>query len=285
MSTRPVPTMLDSWPGVTDLVGSYKHILHVLWSSPAPLVSVLGVGGPGIIERLTGATRLDEPVVLEALRELDRRRLVVFDEETREVAIRRWCQFHQFKGRWASAAAQAFTLVASAKIKGVLVKEEGVKSIFPEKSIKSSPNSNCNNNSMYLYKQKQDGSPPSCAAAPGKKFSKSRAGVICWNDEDRQTALGLERKHGLDQVKEVVAELEQEGVEPFPSRVTKAILNLNSTAGGIALPSVWWQSEEATLAAGDILGILPRPGESMEQYRSRIRQEQERVKKMDMEPA
>ena len=72
MSTRPVPTNLDSWPGVTDLVGSYKHMLHVLWSSPPSLVNVVGVGRPGVIERLTGATRLDEPVVLEALRELDR---------------------------------------------------------------------------------------------------------------------------------------------------------------------------------------------------------------------
>ncbi len=281
MSTRPVPTNLDSWPGVTDLVVSYKHILHVLWSSPSSLVNVIGVGGPGIIERLTGATRLDEPVILEALRELDRRRLVVLDEDTREVAIRRWCAFHKFKGRWASAAAQAFGMVASAKIKGVLVKDEGVKGVFPEKSMQSSANSNCNNNSMYLYKQKHGGSPPPGAAAPARKFNKSKAGMYCWNEEDRLAALDLEGKYGMDEVRGAVEGLEQEGVEPFPSRVAKALLNLQSSNAGPALPPSWWASEEGTLRAGQVLGLSPRPGELMEQYRKRIREEEERCKRDD----
>lgn len=139
MSTRPVPTNLDSWPGVTDLVGSYKHILHVLWSSPPSLVNVVGVGRPGVIERLTGATRLDEPVVLEALRELDRRGLVALDEGTREVGIRRWCAYHKFVGRWAKEALRAYGQIESAKIKGIWVAQEGVKALFPAKSNNSSP--------------------------------------------------------------------------------------------------------------------------------------------------
>lgn len=146
MSTRPVPTNLDGWPGVTDLVVSYKHLLHVLWSSPSGLVSVIGVGRPGIIEHLTGAARQDEPVVIEALRELHRRGLVVLDEETREVAVRRWCRFHKFPGRWAVQARSAFDKIESAVIRGVLVKLEGVNAIFPEKSKAESPNSNSNSN-------------------------------------------------------------------------------------------------------------------------------------------
>lgn len=137
--TRPVPTNLDSWPGVTDLVIEYKHILYVLWSSPPHLVSVVGVGQAGIIERLCGCTRLDEPVVVEALRELDRRGLVSLDEQTREVGIRRWCAFHKFAGRWAAAAADAYEEIASPKIKGIWAKDEGVKALFPAKSNNSSP--------------------------------------------------------------------------------------------------------------------------------------------------
>lgn len=139
MSTRPVPTNLDSWPRVVDLLLSQKYFLHVLWSSDSKVMSVIGVGRPGIIERLCGASRLDEPVVLEALRELDRRGLVVLDEVTREVAIRGWVRFHKFKGRWAEVAEVAFEEVQSTRIKAVLVQQEGLKAIFPKKSDASPP--------------------------------------------------------------------------------------------------------------------------------------------------
>ncbi|MEW5892467.1 MAG: hypothetical protein AB1697_04950 [Pseudomonadota bacterium] len=176
--TRPTPTNLDFWPGVTDLVNDYKHLLHVLWSSPPQVVDVLGVGRPGVIERLCGATRLDEPVVLDALRELDRRRLVALDEETREVAIRRWTAFHKFSGRWAKAAQDAYGKIASAKIKAILVKEEGVKSIFPLESKGTPPNSNTNinNNPTPPSPRSQAGGidPPGGGSGVGRGESKSR---------------------------------------------------------------------------------------------------------------
>lgn len=146
MSTRPVPTNLDNWPGVTDLVISYKHLLYVLWSSPGQIVSVIGVGRPGIIERLCGASRLDEPVVLEALRELHRRGLVHLDERTREVAIRRWCRFHRFDAKWARAVETARQEIESDEIKAVLNRHEGVNDLFPLKSKCASPNTNVNVN-------------------------------------------------------------------------------------------------------------------------------------------
>ena len=140
MSTRPVPTNLSGWPGVTDLVITYKYILYVLWSSPSGLMSIIGVGRAGILEHICGATRLDEPVVLEALRELHRRGLVVLDEDTREVAVRRWCRFHKFGGKWIAPARSAFEKIESAVIRSVLVKQEGVNSIFPSKSKVEVPN-------------------------------------------------------------------------------------------------------------------------------------------------
>lgn len=175
--TRPVPTNLDSWPGVADLVNDYKHMLHVLWSSPSDLVGVVGVGKPGIIERLCSATNYKEPVILEALREFERRRLVVLDEDTREVAIRGWVRYHKFAGRWAQAAQQAYNKIVSAKIKAVLVKDEGVKSIFPEKSKCQSPNTNHNSNinptPLTPRPQAGDADPPGGGSEEGEEDRES----------------------------------------------------------------------------------------------------------------
>jgi len=168
--TRPVPTSLANWAGVSDLLPDFKLLLFLLWSSPSPLVSVIGVGGPGTIERLTSSTRFDEPVVLEALRELDRRGLVVLDEETREVAIRRWVKFHNFTGRWAKVAEESFGQVQSAKIKSVLVQQEGLKAIFPTKSTPQTPNSNSNSNSNKEIPPERGG-----GAAPPPNAREARA--------------------------------------------------------------------------------------------------------------
>ena len=43
------------------------------------------------------------------------------------------------------------------------------------------------------------------------------------------------------------------------------------------LPRGWWSSERGTLRAGEILGIKARPGESIEEFRARIRNELEKA--------
>lgn len=211
--TRPVPTNLDGWVGVTDLVVSYKHILHVLWSAPSSLVSVIGVGRPGIIEHLTGAARQDEPVIVEALRELHRRGLVVLDEQTREVAIRRWCRFHKFKGRWAEAARIAYDKIESPVIKGVLVRHEGVNAVFPEKSKATIPNSNSNvnNNAEAAPGADAPGSTGRAAAtAPDKQVQVRRRGdetvqhgVEIWTPADAEGLQALVERYGAARVGEV----------------------------------------------------------------------------------
>ncbi|BBN88868.1 hypothetical protein [Azospira sp. I09] len=210
--TRPVPTNLDGWVGVTDLVVSYKHILHVLWSAPSSLVSVIGVGRPGIIEHLTGAARQDEPVIVEALRELHRRGLVVLDEQTREVAIRRWCRFHKFNGRWAQAARIAFDKIESPVIKGVLVRHEGVNTVFPEKSKAPTPNSNSNfnNNAEAAPGAEAPGSPGRAAATALDKQVRPRRGdetvqhgVEIWTPADAEGLQDLAERYGAVRVEEV----------------------------------------------------------------------------------
>lgn len=261
--TRPTPTNLDFWPGVADLVNDYKHILHVLWSSPPHVVDVLGVGRPGVVERLCGATRLDEQVVVEVLRELDRRRLVVLDEKTREVAIRRWVAFHKFKGRWAKAAQDAYNKITSPKIKAILVKEEGVKSIFPIKSKDSSANSNIN----ISTSGREDGSaapgpdgpslkgvketPPPQPKTPrppeGYQVDQATGLIYQPGNQDDAQALGVIRQHGREEIAAAVqqaAALDRKG-RAWPSAVWKILMvrKTRSTTGG---PPAW-----ATMGMGD----------------------------------
>lgn len=234
--TRPVPTNLDSWPGVTDLINDYKHILHVLWSSPSPLVSVVGVGQAGIIERLTSATRLDEPVVLEVLRELERRSLVVIDEETREIGIRRWCSWHEFGGKWARAAVNAYSQIQSPKIKGVLAKEEGVKSLFSTKTTTSSPTATATSTATSsLHAVDAPGvdavrADKESSDLPGKLPRKTKRlvyGVECWTDEDLQMVESLVRQHGDTAIQTAAKEIEGQGLQPLPSRVLSLIKRKN----------------------------------------------------------
>ena len=262
MSTRPVPTNLDAWPGVTDLLISQKFLLHVLWSSPPGLVSVCGVGRPGIIERLCGASRLDEPVVAEALRELDRRGLVVFDEETREVALRRWTRFHKFAGRWASAAEKAYEEIESARVKSILVQQEGLKAIFPNKSNNSAPTQPqpqpqpqrnslacstpegaqpdaCGDVGAVQEKNEEGGetattrpqstergfAPPPVGV---RKALKTIHGVECWTPEDLSTVGALVTQHGAALVEEAAKEIVGMGSKPYPSVVQKRLKGINN---------------------------------------------------------
>lgn len=208
--TRPVPTNLDGWPGVTDLVVSYKHLLHVLWSSPSSLVSIVGVGRPGVIEHLTGAARQDEPVIMEALRELHRRSLVFLDEGTREVAVRRWCKYHKFSGRWAAQAKIAFNKIESAAIKSVLVRHEGVNAIFPVNSKGAPPNSNDNsNNNVEAASTPEHAAKPS-AAAPQHNLKRRHPdrtphGIECWYPNEDAVANAIEEAHAPDLITAAVA--------------------------------------------------------------------------------
>lgn len=244
--TRPVPTNLDGWVGVTDLVVPYKHILHVLWSAPSNLVSVIGVGRPGVIEHLTGATRNDEPVVLEALRELHRRGLLVLDEETREIAIRRWCRFHKFPGRWAIAAHSAFQKIESPVIKGVLVRHEGVNAIFPEKSKAASSNSNINNNVNDEAARALARTAADAAATPQGKQDQGRRkqrgdetvryGVEVWTSADADGLQALVDRHGVGRVEEVAAGLAPAASHraPYVSAVVEAFQQLDKAESAAA---------------------------------------------------
>ena len=150
------------------------------------------------------------------VRELHRRGLVVLDEDTREVAIRRWCRFHKFPGRWAGAAYSAFQKIESSVIKGVLVRHEGVNSIFPEKSKVSPPNSNVNGNVNDKAAARAVARTASDAAARQGKQDSGRPrrgdetvlhGVEVWTSADAAGLQVLVDLHGADLVEEVASGL------------------------------------------------------------------------------
>ncbi|NOT19713.1 MAG: hypothetical protein HOP24_05495 [Sideroxydans sp.] len=259
--TRPVPTNLDSWPGVIDLVVTYKHLLHVLWSSPTGVMSIIGVGRAGIIEHLTGATRLDEPVVLEALRELQRRGLVVVDEATREVAVRRWCRFHTFGGRWDAQARSAYGKIESAVIKSVLAKNEGVNSLFLFKSDTSSANAAATATSTVTSTAAvvvslgdsplAAASPPAkSAASPShKKMTIHSCGIECWSEGDQITATQLANTHPPDEMAAAIAAAIATGKKPVPGTVSQYLQSLAAASKSAATA----KAHAAQLATQDAL--------------------------------
>lgn len=261
--TRPVPTNLDSWPGVIDLVVTYKHLLHVLWSSPSGLMSIIGVGRAGIIEHLTGATRLDEPVVLEALRELHRRRLVAIDEETREVAVRRWCRFHTFGGKWAAQAQSAYSKIESATIKGILAQQEGVNELFPVKSKPPAPTAVATASAptttaadAVAVASSESPLPPSAfAAAPARKKMTVHYGIQCWSADDIATAEQMVVTTPLDELAAAIAAAMAANKAPVPGTVA-TFLRVIAKTKATTLAVARHTAEKATQ---DALHPLPPP--------------------------
>lgn len=114
-----VPTTLLHWPRVADLLPNQKLIVLRLWA--APWLSGLGVGQlPLVAEAAT--LSLTSSALDDALREFERRELVVRDEETGEIFVRDWFRFHIFKGRAVEIARGELKKIRSEKIRAAVKK-------------------------------------------------------------------------------------------------------------------------------------------------------------------
>lgn len=137
-----IPTTLLHWPRVADLLPDQKLIVLRLWS--APWLSGIGVGQlPLSAEAAT--LSLSAAALDDALREFERRELIVRDEETGEIFIRDWFRFHIFKGRAVDIAKVELTKIRSAKIRAA-VQKLAPETLFSDKSTTSLPNHNHNHN-------------------------------------------------------------------------------------------------------------------------------------------
>lgn len=229
--TRPVPTNLDSWPGATGLDNDHKLILHVLWSSPPHVVDLIGVGRPGVIEHLCSAVRFVEPAVIDALKRLEKSHLIMLDEVTREVAVRRWCRFHTFNGVWGAKAKEAYERIASQKIKAVLMKEEHVSDIFPKEKPKNQNKSNHQTPNTTPKSNTKLTSPPQPTPNVGGAATEPSAdGSVCGGGD------------------EFLREIEQTIKDEFQGRVEAA---QRGEAKVILSPEAWCEALRKRALAGE----------------------------------
>jgi hypothetical protein len=92
-----VPSNFMSWPRIADLLPDQKLIARELWCN----VFCRPHGCYALsIPMFSASLSLTAASVLEALRDFERRELIIFDEVTSEIYIMDWLRFHTFSG-WA----------------------------------------------------------------------------------------------------------------------------------------------------------------------------------------
>lgn len=93
---RILPTNIWSHPDFKDLLPDQKLLLIWLWVNPAVNsagVQLLDAGVAGV------ATSIQEAAIVEAVREFERRGLVLYDGTTGELFIKKWFRWHRFADR------------------------------------------------------------------------------------------------------------------------------------------------------------------------------------------
>ncbi|WP_157644620.1 hypothetical protein [Burkholderia ubonensis] len=201
----------------------------------------------------------------DALDEFVRRALIARDKVTGEIFVLDWPRWHRF----ATPAARGALWASITRIQSSALREKvesAYKSIpFPGKGKEKE-------------KEKEKGKASSNEEEPGAGGRgirlrsnvapwRTAVGIRCWTDDDKREAEELESRYG-EQTRSAVAKLEDEDIEPLPSRVA-ALLK----SGGARLPAGWRDTEAGTNAAARALGLEANRGELMEEFRRRIEQE------------
>jgi len=138
-----MPTTLLDWPRITDLLPDQKLIVMRLWC--APWLSTAGVGLMPLASE-AATLSLSRAALEEALREFERRELIIYDNDTGEIFIRDWFRFHTFN----NARARAILSTDIEKIRSSKIRQSvdnfAKKIVFLEKTDIYHPNSNSNVN-------------------------------------------------------------------------------------------------------------------------------------------
>ncbi len=117
--SRLVPTNLLSWPRIKDLLPDQKLIAYYLWASRFSN----SCGCYEIPFELSAVEMgLSELALVEAIRELERRGLVMFDHATGEVFVLDWYRFHKFSsGAQQSQLRQSLAKIQSDRLKKIVI--------------------------------------------------------------------------------------------------------------------------------------------------------------------
>ena len=128
-----VPTNFLSWPRIADLLPDQKLIARELWANPFTKPE-------GFYELplhpFSSSLSITASAVAEALRELERRKVVMWDDSTGEVYILDWMRFHNFKGWALENYFKSLEKIQSEKIKkAVLEKTKAAGLELPKKDV------------------------------------------------------------------------------------------------------------------------------------------------------
>ncbi len=138
-----MPTTLLDWPRITDLLPDQKLIVMRVWC--APWLSSAGVGLMPLASE-AATLSLSRAALEEALREFERRELIIYDNDTGEIFVRDWFRFHVFNSARARAIVRAdIQKIRSSKIRQSVDKFVE-KVVLLEKTDTYSSNSNINSN-------------------------------------------------------------------------------------------------------------------------------------------
>lgn len=275
VDTRPVPTNLMAWPTIKKMITQQKFIYSYLYFNPDATACGCYLFSTG---RAAGDLSMTQDSLEDALVEFKRRKLIEVDDKTGEIWIMDWPDWHRFN----TPAARGALWASINKIRSQILREN-VKKAYESIQIPSKEKKKDKEkvSSSKEEEEEQGGNPPPLSpplagatattrknASTARGPSRSLGRVKCWTNEDKQEAEQLELRHGVEQVQVAVEKLEEEGVEPFPSRVAQALLPRKDHPCVLA---AWWTSEESTIKAAREIGLTARPGESMEQFRQKIR--------------
>lgn len=242
-----IPTNLLSWPRCNGLLPDQRLILMWLWASP-----YLSSAGCGLVPLPAAAATLglDVAALAGGIKTLEEAGLVLFDEETGELAIVDWLRFHTFNspvGKKCFAADLA--KVQSERLKNMIVEKS--KTYFPTATATATATTNttiteaaaptaplepaASAASASLSFVNSNSKPTRMPAGRGddKKARRVRAsGIVTWTQEDEEEALRLEAGTTADRLAAAVAAASDHG-DPLPGRVGAA---LAGRSGAVLLP-------------------------------------------------
>jgi hypothetical protein len=247
-----------AWPRTRDLITQQKFIYAYLYFCPDATACgcyLISVDRSAADLSMTAAS-LDD-----ALDEFARRGLILRDKTTGEIYVVDWPRWHVFSSPPARGA--LWDSISKIQSRSLWIKVENA-----YKSIPKPGKGKEKSKGKASSEEEGSGPPPPSRQQP----TRSPSGIRCWTQEDHREAHVLAAQYGEQRIQEAVHALEKDGIEPLPSRVTKAL-----QPRAVKLPPWWWKSESGTNAAADMCGLTAHPGEALSQFQQRIRDATERI--------
>ena len=194
----------------------------------------------------------------DAIAEFERRRLIEYDKATGEIYVIDWPRWHLYKTPAAKGALKAaIEKIQSQKLRAFVKKAyestlDDWKGKDKEKDKASSTKA-------------EEALPSNGPTKAVKQPVKSRAGILCWTNDDRNLAEELEKRYGVDAIRRAIA-IQPPGVAPLPSRVEEQLRVVERIEAAKVQRR---ETERQLLTSQKVDGMRDRPESEMVLYRER----------------